>query len=57
VQIGDVGTTMIFGGLWKNRITPALSFPVMTFSIYRLIEISSNQCIVDSIQTTLSKLI
>jgi len=48
---------MIFGRLWKNPITPDLPFPVMTFSIYHLIEISSNQCIVDSIQTTLSKLI
>ncbi len=49
VQVGNVGTAIIFGRLWKNYAVPALPLPVITFSIYTLIlgivTISSAQCV------------
>ncbi len=48
VQIGYIGTIIIFDRLWKNLTVPGIPLPVITFSIYlfivNIIKTSLNQC-------------
>jgi len=51
VQIGYVGTRVLFNRLWKNITVPALPLPLIAFSIYFLIvgivTTRPSQCIQD----------
>ena len=53
VQVGYVGTKVLFGILWKTAPMPSLPLPIITFSIYFLIlsiiTTELSQCIEDYI--------